>query len=216
MGLGRGDLDTIKAVKNAFGGTVNDVILTAVTGGFRELLASRGIDMRPLQIQSMIPVSMRTPGESTGGNQVSAMFAQLPIGVDDPVERLHAMTRQMQRVKKSGTPLTVDSIIGLADFVPPMLFATAGRVAANVNLRAFDTVTTNVPGPQIPLYLLGKQLQTLIPFVPLGPGSASRRRSCRTTEPSTSGSPPTTTACATCRCSSTGCTRHSTDCARPC
>jgi len=165
-----GDLDTIKAVKNAFGGTVNDVILTAVTGGFRELLASRGIDMRPLQIQSMIPVSMRMPGDSSGGNQVSAMFAQLPIGVEDPVERLHAMTRQMQRVKKSGTPLTVDSIIGLADFVPPMLFATAGRVAANVNLRAFDTVTTNVPGPQIPLYLLGKELQTLIPFVPLGPG----------------------------------------------
>jgi WS/DGAT/MGAT family acyltransferase len=165
-----GDLDTIKAVKNAFGGTVNDVILTAVTGGFRELLASRGIDMRPLQIQSMIPVSMRTPGDSSGGNQVSAMFAQLPIGVEDPVERLHAMTRQMQRVKKSGTPLTVDSIIGLADFVPPMLFATAGRVAANVNLRAFDTVTTNVPGPQIPLYLLGRELQTLIPFVPLGPG----------------------------------------------
>ncbi len=165
-----GDLDTIKAVKNAFGGTVNDVILTAVTGGFRELLASRGIDMRPLQIQSMIPVSMRTPGDSTGGNQVSAMFAQLPIGVEDPVERLHAMTRQMERVKKSGTPLTVDSIIGLADFVPPMLFATAGRVAANVNLRAFDTVTTNVPGPQIPLYLLGHELQSLIPFVPLGPG----------------------------------------------
>ncbi len=165
-----GDLDTIKAVKNAFGGTVNDVILTAVTGGFRELLASRGIDMRPLQIQSMIPVSMRMPGDSTGGNQVSAMFAQLPIGVDHPVERLHAMTRQMDRVKKSGTPLTVDSIIGLADFVPPMLFATAGRVAANVNLRAFDTVTTNVPGPQIPLYLLGRELQTLIPFVPLGPG----------------------------------------------
>lgn len=165
-----GDLDTIKAVKNAFGGTVNDVILTAVTGGFRDLLASRGIDMRPLQIQSMIPVSMRTPGDSTGGNQVSAMFAQLPIGVEDPVERLHAMTRQMERVKKSGTPLTVDSIIGLADFVPPMLFATAGRVAANVNLRAFDTVTTNVPGPQIPLYLLGHELQSLIPFVPLGPG----------------------------------------------
>ena len=165
-----GDLDTIKAVKNAFGGTVNDVILTAVTGGFRELLASRGIDMRPLQIQSMIPVSMRMPGDSTGGNQVSAMFAQLPIGVEDPVERLHAMTRQMDRVKKSGTPLTVDSIIGLADFVPPMLFATACRVAANVNLRAFDTVTTNVPGPQVPLYLLGKELQTLVPFVPLGPG----------------------------------------------
>lgn len=165
-----GDLETIKAAKNAFGGTVNDVILTAVTGGFRELLAERGIDTRSAEIQSMIPVSMRLPGDTSGGNQVSAMFAQLPIGVDDPVDRLHAMTRQMDRVKKSGTPLTVDSIIGMADFVPPMLFATAGRVAANVNLRAFDTVTTNVPGPQIPLYLQGRQLETLIPFVPLGPG----------------------------------------------
>ncbi len=165
-----GDLETIKAAKNAFGGTVNDVILTAVSGGFRALLAARGIDTRTADIQSMIPVSMRLPGDTTGGNQVSAMFAQLPIGVDDPVDRLHAMTRQMDRVKKSGTPLTVDSIIGMADFVPPMLFATAGRVTANVNLRAFDTVTTNVPGPQIPLFMQGRQLEALIPFVPLGPG----------------------------------------------
>lgn len=164
------DLDAIKAVKNAFGGTVNDVILTAVTGGFRELLLSRGVDTRPLQVQSMIPVSMRKPGGESGGNEVSAMFATLPIGMDDPVERLHAMSRQMDRVKKSGTPLTVDSIIGLADFVPPVLFAAAGRVAGQINLRAFDTVTTNVPGPQIPLYMLGHQLRSLIPFVPLAPG----------------------------------------------
>ena len=126
--------------------------------------------MRPLQIQSMIPVSMRAPGAASGGNEVSAMFAQLPVGIDDPVERLHAMTRQMDRLKKSGTPLTVDSIIGLADFVPPALFAAAGRVAGQINQRAFDTVTTNVPGPQAPLYLLGRQLQLLIPFVPLAPG----------------------------------------------
>lgn len=165
-----GDLATIKAVKNAFGGTVNDVILTAVAGGFRALLASRGIDTHPLQIQSMIPVSMRGPDAASGGNEVSAMFAQLPVGIDDPVERLHAMSRQMDRVKKSGTPLTVDSIIGLADFVPPALFAAAGRVAGQINQRAFDTVTTNVPGPQQPLYLLGRQMQTLIPFVPLAMG----------------------------------------------
>ena len=164
------DLETLKAAKNAFGGTVNDVILTAVSGGFRALMASRGIDTRPLQIQSMIPVSMRAPGAASGGNEVSAMFAQLPVGIDDPVERLHAMTRQMDRLKKSGTPLTVDSIIGLADFVPPALFAAAGRVAGQINQRAFDTVTTNVPGPQAPLYLLGRQLQLLIPFVPLAPG----------------------------------------------
>lgn len=98
------DLEDIKAIKNAFGGTVNDVILTAVAGGFRALLIQRGIDTRPLEIHSMIPVSMRSPGDASGGNEVSAMFCVLPVGVQEPVERLHAMTRQMQRVKKSGTP----------------------------------------------------------------------------------------------------------------
>jgi WS/DGAT/MGAT family acyltransferase len=165
-----GDLEDIKAAKNTFGGTVNDVILTAVAGGFRALLIHRGIDTRPLEIHSMIPVSMRRPSDPSGGNEVSAMFAVLPVGVQDPVERLHAMTRQMDRVKRSGTPLTVDSIIGLADFVPPVLFAAAGRVAGRVDLRAFDTVTTNVPGPQVPLFMLGRQLDTLIPFVPLASG----------------------------------------------
>lgn len=165
-----GDLALIKAVKNEFGGTVNDVILTAVTGGFRELLLSRDIDPRPLQVHSMIPVSMRRPGDETGGNEVASMFAELPIGIEDPVERLHSMTRQMNRLKKSGTPLAVDSIIGLADFVPPMLFAAAGRVASQINQRAYDTVTTNVPGPQVPIYMLGRRLETLIPFVPLSPG----------------------------------------------
>lgn len=165
-----GDLAAIKRIKNAYSATVNDVILTAVAGGFRELLSERGVDTRPLQIQTMIPVSMRMPGEASGGNEVSAMFATLPVGISDPVERLLSMNRQMNRIKKSGTPLTVDSIIGLADFVPPMLFAAAGRLAGQVNVKAFDTVTTNVPGPQIPLYLLGRQLQALVPFVPLAPG----------------------------------------------
>ncbi len=169
-GWAEGDLTTIKAAKDTFGGTVNDVILTAVTGGFRALLIHRGIDTRPLEIHSMIPVSMRKAGDASGGNEVSAMFAVLPVGIQDPVERLHAMTRQMDRVKKSGTPLTVDSIIGMADFVPPALFAAAGRVAGRVDLRAFDTVTTNVPGPQVPLYMLGRELETLIPFVPLASG----------------------------------------------
>jgi WS/DGAT/MGAT family acyltransferase len=149
---------------------VNDVILTAVAGGFRELLTERGVDTRPMQVQTMIPVSMRMPGDTSGGNAVSAMFATLPVGISDPVERLLSMNRQMNQIKKSGTPLTVDSIIGLADFVPPMLLAAAGRVAGQVRVKAFDTVTTNVPGPQLPLFLLGRQLRTLVPFVPLAPG----------------------------------------------
>lgn len=163
-----GDLALIKAVKNEFGGTVNDVILTAVAGGFRELMLSR--EMELTGVHSMIPVSMRRPGDATGGNEVASMFAELPVPVEDPVERLHATTQRMNRLKRSGTPLTVDSIIGLADFVPPALFAAAGRVASGIPQRAYDTVTTNVPGPQVPLFMMGRQLETLIPFLPLSPG----------------------------------------------
>jgi WS/DGAT/MGAT family acyltransferase len=166
----KGDLSSIRQIKKTYSTTVNDVILTAVAGGFRELLTERGVDTRPMQVQTMIPVSMRMPGDTSGGNAVSAMFATLPVGISDPVERLLSMNRQMNQIKKSGTPLTVDSIIGLADFVPPMLLAAAGRVAGQVRVKAFDTVTTNVPGPQLPLFLLGRQLRTLVPFVPLAPG----------------------------------------------
>lgn len=165
-----GDLGTVKTVKNEFGGTVNDVILTAVSGGFRQLLLSRKVDPADLEIYSMIPVSMRRPGAASGGNEVASMFVEMPAGIADPVDRLHAVTRQMNRMKKSGTPLTVESIIGMADFVPPALFAAAGRTASSFSQSAFDTVTTNVPGPQVPLYMMGRELDMLIPFVPLAAG----------------------------------------------
>lgn len=165
-----GDLSMIKTVKNEFGGTVNDVILTAVSGGFRQLLLSRHVDPSSVEIFSMIPVSMRQPGKEGGGNEVASMFVAMPAEIEDPIERLHDVTKQMNVMKKSGTPIAVDSIIGMADFVPPMLFAAAGRAASGFNQKAFDTVTTNVPGPQVPLYMMGRQLDTLIPFVPLGAG----------------------------------------------
>ena len=165
----RGSLADAKAVKNALGGTVNDVVLAAISGGYRRFLAERGEEVDGRTIRTMVPVSMRTKQQQgTLGNQVTAMFADLPIGVADPVDRLRAVTEQLDGLKRSGMALGVGSLIGAADFAPPMLVAVGSRVGARVPQRQVSTVTTNVPGPQIPLYLLGRELIDMFPYVPIG------------------------------------------------
>jgi len=164
-----GSLDEVKAVKNALGGTVNDVVLAAISGGYRAFLTERGEDVAGLTIRTMVPVSVRKPDQKgTLGNQISAMFADLPVGVDDPVARLEAVTAQLEGLKRGGMALGVGSLIGAADFAPPMLVAVGSRVAARVPQRQVSTVTTNVPGPQQPLYLLGREMVDMVPYVPLG------------------------------------------------
>ena len=164
-----GSLDEVKAVKNALGGTVNDVVLAAISGGYRAFLTERGEDVAGLTIRTMVPVSVRRPDQKgTLGNQISAMFADLPVGVDDPVARLEAVTAQLEGLKRGGMALGVGSLIGAADFAPPMLVAVGSRVAARVPQRQVSTVTTNVPGPQQPLYLLGREMVDMVPYVPLG------------------------------------------------
>jgi diacylglycerol O-acyltransferase / wax synthase len=164
------DLATVKQVKNAFGGTVNDILLSAIAGGFRGLLLERGEDLSPkASIRTMVPVSVRRPGDRTGGNLVSAVFTDLPVGQPDPVDRLHTVIRAMEAVKRSPDALSVPTIISAAPFMPPALLAAAGRVSARLPQRAVGTVATNVPGPQHPLYFLGRQMVAVIPFVPLGP-----------------------------------------------
>ena len=164
-----GSLEEVKAVKNALGGTVNDVVLAAISGGYRAFLTERGEDVAGLTIRTMVPVSVRKPDQKgTLGNQISAMFADLPVGVDDPVARLEAVTAQLEGLKRGGMALGVGSLIGAADFAPPMLVAVGSRVAARVPQRQVSTVTTNVPGPQQPLYLLGREMVDMVPYVPLG------------------------------------------------
>jgi diacylglycerol O-acyltransferase / wax synthase len=168
------DLATVKDIKDTFGGTVNDVLLSAIAGGFRGLLLERGEELATeATIRTMVPVSIRRPGDAGGGNLVSAIFTDLPVGLPDAVERLAYVTSAMQRVKRSPDALSVPTIVGAAPFVPPALLAAAGRVAARVPQRSVATVTTNVPGPQYPLYFMGRQLMGLIPFVPLGPSVRS-------------------------------------------
>lgn len=156
-------------MKNTLGGTVNDVILAAIAGGFREFLSARGESVQGRTVRSMVPVSMRTPQEHGRlGNEVSAVFANLPVGVADPAQRLAAVTRQLSSLKPSGMALGVDSMLNAAELLPGTLFAVCARAAARLPQRAISTMTTNVPGPRQPLYLLGRRMTELFPYIPIG------------------------------------------------
>ena len=163
-------LPEIKEAKNTHGGTVNDVLLSLVASGLRELFLSRGLPL-PLSasVRTMVPVSMRAPGDDSGGNIVAAVFADLPVGEESAKQRLHSVHEQMDHVKRTGQALSAPTILALAPFVPPGLLAAGGRLGAKLPQRAVGTVTTNVPGPQQPLYLMGREVLAVIPFVPLGP-----------------------------------------------
>jgi len=165
----RADLDAVKAVKNRHGGTVNDVVLAAVAGGFRSLLLSRGQAVDGRSLRTMVPVSTRhTDEHGTLGNRVSAVFADLPIGLADPLDRLHAITTQLDALKHSGTALGADALLGAADLLPGSLLALGVKTWAHSPQRTFSTVTTNVPGPRTPLNLLGRRMTDLYPYIPLG------------------------------------------------
>jgi WS/DGAT/MGAT family acyltransferase len=169
-------LDEVKAIRLAHRGTVNDVVLALVTKGFRDLLHARGESTDDRAIRTLVPVSVRprgatgtAEGDGTLENRVSAMFADLPVGIDDPVERLHAISAQLDDLKESKQALAGEAITSLGGFAPPMLLTLGMRVATRAARRMgnLDTVTTNVPGPQFPLYSCGRRLLRACPYVPL-------------------------------------------------
>jgi WS/DGAT/MGAT family acyltransferase len=165
----RASLADVKAVKNRHGGTVNDVVLAAIAGGFRALLLSRGNSVDGRTLRTMVPVSTRhTDEHGTLGNRVSAVFADLPVGEADPIARLHAVSAQLHTLKTGGTALGVDALLGAADLLPGSLYALGVKAWAHSPQRIFSTVTTNVPGPQAPLYLLGRRMTDMYPYIPLG------------------------------------------------
>jgi WS/DGAT/MGAT family acyltransferase len=163
----RADLDDFKLVKNTLGGTVNDVVLAVVTGAMREWLHSRGVRTEGLELRALVPVSIRGDDEQGDlGNRIAAMRGPLPVYVDDPVDRLRIVSESMAGVKDSKQALGAEVISGLTDFAPPTLLAQASRL--NFSTRLFNMIVTNVPGPQFPLYMLGRELLDLIPvaFLP--------------------------------------------------
>ena len=165
----RGRLSEVKEIRQAHGGTVNDVVLAAITAGFRTLLLTRDEPVQDRVVRTLVPVSVRAEHErGTYNNKVSAMFAELPVGIEDPVARLEAIHEQMQELKHSGQAVAAERLTALGGFAPAMLLALGGRVGSRLPQRAVNTVTTNVPGPQQPLYLAGRRMLEAFPFVPLG------------------------------------------------
>jgi WS/DGAT/MGAT family acyltransferase len=161
-------LDRVKAIRGTLGGTVNDVVLTVVSGGLRELLMARGEHVDGRMIRALVPVSVRRPGErGVYNNRVSAMFAELPVGILDPVARLDAVRAQMDDLKQSKQAVAGDVLTSLSGFAPPMILDLAGRLAARSPSLGVQTGVTNVPGPQHPLRTLDRTLLQSYPFVPV-------------------------------------------------
>jgi WS/DGAT/MGAT family acyltransferase len=155
-------------VRSTLGGTVNDVVLTVVAGGLRDLLEQRGEAVEDRSIRALVPVSVRTPGErGVYNNRVSAMFAELPVGLADPAARLAKVREQMDGLKESKQAVAGDVLTSLSGFAPPMLLALGGRLAARSPSLGVQTGVTNVPGPQQPLGTLGRRLLESYPYVPV-------------------------------------------------
>jgi WS/DGAT/MGAT family acyltransferase len=162
-------LASIKHVRAELGGTVNDVVLTLITNGYRQLLESRGESISTADvIRTMVPVSVRKPGESgVYNNRVSAVFARLPVGIEDPADRLADIRSQMDGLKSSKQAVAGDALAQLSGFAPPMLLALGSRLATRSARLNMDTATTNVPGPQLPLHTLDRKLLASYPYVPI-------------------------------------------------
>jgi WS/DGAT/MGAT family acyltransferase len=167
----RSDLDRFKRVKDALGGTVNDVVLAVVAGALREWLRGRGIRTEGLELRAQVPVSIRASDEHGQlGNRLAVMRAPLPVYIADPVRRLEAVSQAMKGLKQSKQALGAEVISRFNDFAPPTLLAQAARI--NFSTRLFNLTVTNVPGPQVPLYLMGRELEDIFPIGFLPPNQA--------------------------------------------
>jgi len=159
----RAGLDEMKGIKDALGGTVNDVVLTVVTGALAYFLQSRGRRTEGVVLRACVPVSVRTPEQSGAlGNQLTQILAPLPVGIEDPVARLRFVRDAMRGLKESKQALGAKAIAAAQDFAPPTIMAQASRMTFAD--RFYNLLVTNVPGPQFPLFLLGRRLEAAFPI----------------------------------------------------
>jgi WS/DGAT/MGAT family acyltransferase len=157
-------LADVKSVRKAADCTVNDVVLNTASGAFREYLRRRNVDPAKLKFVASAPVSMRREGDAGKmGNRVSAWQVRLPLEIEDPIERLRAIHDLTQGLKNSQSALGVDLMMKVAEWTPPVLLSLGARAAGS----ATNTIITNVPGPQFPLYMLGARLVSMFPMAPL-------------------------------------------------
>jgi diacylglycerol O-acyltransferase / wax synthase len=162
-------LNTVKAVKNRLGGTVNDVVLATISAALRRYLESKGLNPDRTELRAMLPVNLRRPDEHLHlGNRVSMLMAPLPVGIFDPLERYRQVRTATAQLKERGQASRWTRLLELVEMLPAPLQAPIGRF--QLTAAPINTVCTNIPGPPVSLYVQGKRLETLAPIVPLAQG----------------------------------------------
>jgi len=159
-------LSEVKEIRAALGGTVNDVVLTGVSGGLRRLFSHRAEESEDLQLRALCPVSVRSDDQRGSlGNKVSAMFVNLPVDNRASTERLVAISLQTADLQERHQALGAEVLLNMTDYLAPTLISLAARVVHRQPF--FNLIVTNVPGPQFPLYMMGGRLLEAFPIVPL-------------------------------------------------
>ncbi len=178
--IARTELESYRKIRAEHGCTVNDVVLSVVSGAMRNWLLSRGEPVTSSsRLRAMVPLSVRgqadvpssaSPG--TSGNRVSSFIVDLPVGEPSPVVRLHQVTHAMRAHTAGAQTVGADTLVRIGGFAPPTLHALGARAASGISKRIFNLVVTNVPGPQFPLYAAGARMLEMFPVVPLAKGQA--------------------------------------------
>jgi diacylglycerol O-acyltransferase / wax synthase len=171
-GMLRTSLDDHRAVRKAHGGTVNDVVLTVVTGALRRWLISRGEPLTvDTAIRAMVPVSVRararTGPQVPAGNSISAYLVDLPVAEENPVARLKVLKETMELHKRSGAAVGAAAVMRIVGLAPPILHSLGARLASQYSSNFYNVLVTNVPGPPRPLYAMGARMLDMFPVVPL-------------------------------------------------
>ena len=162
-------MNTVRQIRAEHGGSVNDVVLAAITRGFRDLLIERRALSDGLCVRSLIPVSIRCPEErGVTTNRLSAVLANLPVAESDPIRRLHLVRDQMQQLKRTNQAVGAELLTHMLGATPPSLLRLGARVAFQLPQSLVQTMTTNVPGPGFPLYVLGRKMVQVHPYAPIG------------------------------------------------
>jgi WS/DGAT/MGAT family acyltransferase len=170
VAVARAALDDVKVIRKANGGTVNDVLLTVVTGALREWLLSRGEPVvGSTSVRALVPVSVRSD-EDDDASRVSSLLVDLPVGEPNPRVRLARISYAMRALTQSSQSVGADALSALSGFAPPTLHALGARAASGLSRRLFNLLVTNVPGPQTPRYAGGARMVEVYPVVPLAKG----------------------------------------------
>ena len=162
----RFDLGVVREVQEKLGGTVNDVVLACVTGAVRSFLQRHEVEVEDIDFRAFVPVSTRTAAQRGSlGNRVSMLVTPIPVDEPDPRRRVEKIRAETVELKKSGQAAGTEVLEEIIDWTSPSLLTALSRLAASQ--RSFNLVVTNVPGPQVPVYLNGARLLESYPLVPL-------------------------------------------------